>query len=273
MGGHILDQPLPNAHMEQLDPFLLIHHAVWHYPGAQRSRDLGIGGHPHRGFSPVTFVLQGDVRHQDSLGHDQVVEAGGTQWMNAGRGVTHSERPSARLAKDGGTQEIIQFWVNTPAKHKMDAAYYHAISKEETPVIEGHNHSIHIVAGTYKGQTGPAKTLSPMTLLRVHAEPDAEIRLTIPHDYNTLLYALDGELSINNQTASAKDLIWFNNNSDSVQVTAKRQTRFTLLAGEPIGEEIISYGPFVMNTQTQILEAIRDAQMGKMGILIENFDD
>lgn len=272
MGGHLIEQPLPNQFMEQLDPFLLVHHAEWKLKGNQRQQEVGIGGHPHRGFSPVTFVFKGDVRHQDSFGNDAVVKAGGTQWMHAGKGIVHSERPSKELAKKGGDQEIIQFWVNTPAKHKMEMPYYLPLSEEETPFIKGENHKIQIVAGEYDGIKGPAQTFSPMLLLRGEIEAMGSVKLEIPAHYNSLMYLLDGSLEVNGKRAKKKDLIWFDNDGETVQISANESTRMILLAGEPIGEKVTSYGPFVMNTQTEILEAMRDSQIGKMGVLIENFD-
>ncbi len=273
MGGHIIEQPLPNKQMEQLDPFLLIHHAEWELKGNQRQQEVGIGAHPHRGFSPVTFIFNGDVRHQDSFGNDAVVQAGGTQWMHAGRGITHSERPSKELAQEGGLQEIIQFWVNTPAKYKMEQPYYLPLSKEETPTIEGDNYQIQVVAGEYQGIKGPAKTFSPMLLLRGEIAATGTVDLEIPRHYNTLLYLLDGSLEVNGTTATKKDMVWFKNDGERLQISAKENTRFIILSGEPIGEEVTTYGPFVMNTQTEVMQAIRDSQMGKMGVLIENFDN
>ena len=272
MGGHLLEQPLPNAFLQQLDPFLLIHHAEWTFKGNQRQQEVGIGGHPHRGFSPVTFVFKGEVRHQDSFGHDAVVGAGGTQWMHAGKGIVHSERPSKELAENGGEQEIIQFWVNTPAKYKMERPYYLPLSKEETPSIKGQGYQLQVVAGTYQGHTGPAKTFSPMVLLRGKIEGGHDLEINLPVAYNSLLYLLDGQLEVNGRSAKRKDLIWFANDGEVVRLKAAEDTRFIVLSGEPIGEKVKSYGPFVMNTQTEIMEAIRDSQMGKMGVLIESFD-
>lgn len=272
MGGHLLEQPLPNAFMQQLDPFLLIHHAEWTFSGNQRQKEVGIGGHPHRGFSPVTFVFKGAVRHQDSFGHDAVVGAGGTQWMHAGKGIVHSERPSKELAEKGGEQEIIQFWVNTPAKYKMERPYYLPLTKEETPSIEGPGYELQVVAGKYQGITGPAKTFSPMVLLRGKVEHGKVLEISLPAAYNSLLYLLDGELAVNGRTAKRKDLVWFANDGEIVNLKANEDTRFIVLSGAPIGEKVSSYGPFVMNSQTEIMEAIRDSQMGKMGVLIESFE-
>ena len=272
MGGHILEQPLPNAQMDHFDPFLLVHHAEWELKGNQRQQETGIGAHPHRGFSPVTFVFQGDIRHQDSFGNDAIVKAGGTQWMHAGKGITHSERPSAELAMKGGMQEIIQFWVNTPAKHKMEIPYYLPIAEEDSPKLKDDAYAIQIVAGEYKGLTGPAKTFSPMILMRGEISEGGNIDLEFPDHYNTLIYLLDGALEINGSSANKKDLVTFNNDGSLLDISAKENTRFIILSGEPIGEVVKTYGPFVMNTQTEILEAIRDSQKGKMGILIEAFN-
>ncbi len=272
MGGHIIEQPLPNKFMNDLDPFLLVHHAEWELKGNQKQQEVGIGGHPHRGFSPVTFVFQGDVRHRDSFGNDAVVKAGGTQWMHAGKGITHSERPSAELAEKGGMQEIIQFWVNTPAKYKMEVPYYLPLSEEDSPVIKGKGYKVQIVAGEYKGLKGPAKTFSPMLLLRGEIQAGHEAEFNIPPHFNTLMYLLDGALEVNDATSKKKDLVQLGNDGNMVKILANETTRFIILSGEPIDEKVTSYGPFVMNTQTEIMEAIRDAQMGKMGVLIEDFE-
>ncbi len=271
MGGHLLDQPLPAAGLDQIDPFLLIHH--WDHPvkPGLHQRDVGVGAHPHRGFSPVTFIFKGDVQHQDSLGNNTVVKAGGTQWMHAGRGITHSERPSKQLLEKGGDQEFIQFWVNTPAKHKMEQPYYLPLSDEATPKISVDKAEIAVVAGEYEGVKGPARTYSPQTLLRAKTETGAKLSLQLPSHYNTLIYLLDGEIAVDGQKAKAKDMIWFNNEEGSIELEVHSTSRFIVLSGEPIGEEVSHYGPFVMNTQTEVMQALRDAQMGKMGVLIEEF--
>lgn len=271
MGGHIIEQPLPNQVLHQLDPFLLIHHAGGELQGNQRQEEVGLGGHPHRGFSPVTFIFQGDIHHRDSLGNDAVVQAGGTQWMHAGKGIIHSERPSAKLAQQGGKQEIIQFWVNTPAQYKMESPYYLPLSEEDTPKLEGEQYSIQVVAGEYQGIKGPAKTFSPMLLMRGHIETNGLVELNIPNHFNTLLYLLDGELTINGTDTKRKELVWFDTDRERITISANADTRFILLSGKPIGEQVVSYGPFVMNTQAEIIAAMQDAQTGKMGVLTEHF--
>lgn len=272
MGGNLIDQPLPNAEMENLDPFLLIHH--WHnrLPGGQRPQEVGVGPHPHCGFSPVTFIFKGAVEHRDSLGEKATVEAGGTQWMFAGRGITHSERFPREMTENGGELEFIQFWVNAPAAYKRAAPYYQPISQKETPLVEENGSKVWVVSGLYKGKKGAAPTYSPQLLLRGEIRKDSILEVPIPASFNGLIYVLEGGLKIDGHTVLTKDMAVLNNDGDTVTMTATADSRFIILSGEPINEPIAQYGPFVMNNQTEIMQAIRDAQIGKMGILIEDFD-
>jgi len=271
MGGIILDQPLPNQSMDQLDPFLLIHHWDDVLKGNQKQNDAGVGPHPHRGFSPVTLIFKGGVHHRDSRGNNSIVMAGGTQWMFAGMGITHSERPYKELAEKGGEFELIQFWLNVPAKNKMEQPVYTAITKEDTPVFTSEDEKVKvgIVSGRFKNLKGVVDHFLPVTVLRFDFEKEGEIEFEIPSKQNTLIYLLDGHAIINNEDVTSKDLVWFRNDGDDITIKAHQNTRAILLSGEPIGEEVVSYGPFVMNTHTEIMEAMRDAQMGKMGVLIE----
>ncbi|MDG2505671.1 MAG: pirin family protein [Crocinitomicaceae bacterium] len=273
MGGHLLDQPLPTKLVNLIDPFLLIHH--WDAPleTGKKQNELGVGPHPHRGFSPVTFIFEGSVRHQDSIGNTAVISEGGTQWMHAGNGIVHSERPGIDLVKNGGRQEFIQFWVNTPAKYKMEPPYYLPKTANDTPVIKKEMAQIAVVSGMFESIKGPAKTYSPQTLLRIQADKGASLKIPLPKTFNTLIYILNGTLIINSEQSGAKDMIWFNNDGGVLEISATTSTRFIVLAGEPIGEPIASYGPFVMNTQSEIQEALFDFQNGKMGELKESFED
>ena len=273
MGGIILDQPLPNKYLDQLDPFLLIHHWNDRLKGNQKQNEAGVGPHPHRGFSPVTLIFKGGVHHQDSRGNNSIVMEGGTQWMFAGLGITHSERPYKELAEEGGEFEIIQFWVNVPAKNKMEQPNYKPITKEETPTFVSKDKKVQvgIVSGEFKNLKGIVETFTPITTLRMNFEKDGELSFKIPSTQNTLIYILNGTVKVNNEEAREKDFIRFNNDGEEISIKANETTRLILLAGEPIGEEVVSYGPFVMSTQTEIMEALRDAQMGKMGVLIEEF--
>lgn len=273
MGGHLLDQPLPFRSVDQIDPFLLIHH--WDKPikAGGNQKELGVGPHPHRGFSPVTFIFKGSVRHQDSIGNNVVVSDGGTQWMHAGNGIIHSERPGIDLVLNGGEQEFIQFWVNTPAKHKMEAPYYLPLSAEQTPKIKLENTSIGVVAGSFMGILGPAKTYSPQTLLRIDATSACSIELPLPKHYNTVLYLLKGSLTVENEKVPSKTMIWYKNDGDVLSINISEASQFIILSGEPIGEPVVSYGPFVMNDNEELQQAVSDFQNGKMGDLVESFEE
>ncbi len=274
MGGLPVRQPLPTQHVDQVDPFLLLHHARLVVKAGTDFKNAGVGPHPHRGFSPVTFVFEGSVHHRDSRGNSGVVGEGGVQWMDAGMGIIHSERPSEALAKRGGHQEIIQLWVNTPASHKMDQPYYLALKKEDMPQFtptkgEGY---IQLVSGEMNGAKGKVNTQLPLLSAMGKLQTGAEHMFEVPEGRNTLLYLLDGELSIFGHGLVEKhQLVVFENAGSEIEVKAKKDTRFLLLSGEPISEPLATHGPFVMNNQTQIMEAMRDYQMGKMGMLVEEF--
>jgi redox-sensitive bicupin YhaK (pirin superfamily) len=275
MGGIILDQSLPVNGVEQIDPFLLIHHWASKLPGGERERDLGVGPHPHRGFSPVTLIFKGAVHHRDSLGTKSIIRAGGAQWMNSGKGIVHSERPPKELAEGGGDFELIQFWANTPADRKMEPAKYQPLTAEKTPWITSEDGKVKagVVAGETLGKTGPIELMTPMLIMRFEIGKGGSMEIPIPKNFNALLYLLDGKAEINGaRHAGGKDLVWFKNDGESISFEGLEETRAILLAGEPINEPVATYGPFVMNNQTQIMEALRDYQMGKMGVLIEEFD-
>jgi redox-sensitive bicupin YhaK (pirin superfamily) len=275
MGGIYLDQPLPAAGIDQVDPFILLHHWNKKMDGGGQQKDHGVGPHPHRGFSPVTLIFKGGVHHQDSRGNNSIIMEGGTQWMNSGMGIVHSERPNKELAEKGGVFEIIQFWVNAPAKNKMDEPSYQPLSKEDTPRFKSEDKKtdIAVVAGEVHGIKGPILTNSPLIVLRLTIEKGSKTTIPLPEHFNTLLYQLDGALLVNgDRETTSKDMVWFKNDGNNISIKGMEDTRAILLAGEPIKEEITTYGPFVMNTQTEIMEAMRDYQMGKMGVLIEEFE-
>ncbi len=273
MGDIWLDQALPIDDVEQVDPFLLIHHWKTTFPGGQQQREVGVGPHPHRGFSPVTFIFEGGLHHRDSRGNDQVIYAGGTQWMHSGMGIIHSERPSKELAANGGDFEIIQFWVNVPEKRKMIQPSYQPLSHQQTPSVKlgSKGSSAGVVAGNIHDVKGPIKTESPLLILRFDLMASDQFDLEIPKDYNALLYTLDGSLQVNDQAVEAKSLLIFEKEPGQVKFRVNENTRAILLAGLPLSEPVSSYGPFVMNDQSGILHAMKDYQTGKMGVLIEDF--
>ena len=275
MGGIILDQSLPVNGIEQINPFLLIHHWADKMPGGQKEKEAGVGPHPHRGFSPVSLIFKGAVNHRDSLGTTSLIEAGGAQWMNSGKGIIHSERPPKELAENGGDFELIQFWANTPANRKMEPAKYQPLTAEDTPTITSKDGKVKagVVAGETLGKTGPIELMTPMLVMRFEIGIGGKMEVPIPKNFNATLYLLDGKVEINGERhAGGKDLVWFKNDGESITLEGLEETRAILLAGEPINEPLATYGPFVMNNQTEVMQALRDYQMGKMGVLIEEFD-
>lgn len=274
MGGILLDQPLPYRGVDQIDPFLLVHHWADKMKPDQDEKNQGVGPHPHRGFSPVTFIFKGDIHHRDSLSNSEIVRSGGTQWISSGKGIVHSERPSKAMAKSGGDFEIIQFWVNSPISKKMDPAFYKPLQEEQTPTVslDQGKIAVAVINGTFKDTKGAIEAPNPMLNLRLEFKKDGKLSIPIPTAYNAFIYLLDGSLTVNgDQAVAAKDLVWFQNDGAEISLQAKEGTRAILLSGLPLKEPVTSYGPFVMSNQTEIMEAVRDYQMGKMGVLIEEF--
>ena len=275
MGGIILDQALPHKKVEMIDPFLLVHHLEHKFDKGTVQSQAGVPPHPHRGFAPVSFVFKGGVHHRDSTEKSSVVYAGGTQWMHAGRGIVHSERPAKEVAEAGETWELIQFWVNAPAVHKMSAPEYVGLDKDSTPISCSADGKVEVavVAGQYDKLNGPIETLTPIMALRLTFDEEGEVEIPVPEAYNGFVYLLDGALTYNEETnLKSKDLAWLDNQGEIIKLKAKKNTRAILLAGVPINEPVATYGPFVMNDQAEIMQAMRDYQTGNMGSLNEVFE-
>lgn len=275
MGGILIDQPLPTYDVKQIDPFLLVHHLEKTFPGGQQQQETGVPPHPHRGFVPVTFVFQGGVHHRDSLGTSSVVGPGGTQWMHAGKGIVHSERPTAEVVEEGKVWELIQFWINLPTQEKLTEPRYIPLQAEDTPTISSDDDKVKIgiVSGVFGGKEGGIKAASPLLILRMDLKKGGKTTIPIPADYNAFIYQLDGQLKINGERATkAKDMTWFSNDGEHVSIEATEDTRLILLSGQPLAEPLATYGPFVMNNDDELSEAIQDFRSGKMGQLEEQFD-
>ena len=273
MEGMSVRQPFPTLKMQQLDPFLLLHHADNILAPDIRPEHAGVGPHPHRGFSPVTFIFTGGVHHRDSRGNDSVVYAGGVQWMNAGMGLMHSERPPVNIQEIGGRQEIIQLWINTPAKYKMDQPEYFSLPEDRLPkfVTPDGRVSMSVIAGELMGKKGVVPTKSPVNAATMEIIKGSKIEIPIPLDHNAFLYVLSGEINIGGYGLTEPlNAAIFANDGEGIGVEAREDARMLLMSGLPLNEKVVSHGPFVMNTETQILEAMRDYQKGKMGILIED---
>ena len=275
MGGIILDQALPLREVDQIDPILLIHHWKDDIKAGKHQSKVGVGPHPHRGFAPVTFIFQGAVHHRDSIGGNSVVHAGGTQWMDSGSGIVHSERPSVELAQNGGTFEIIQFWINVPSTKKMLPAAYKPLQANDTPMVLSDDKKVQtgVVSGEFKGVKGPIEGLHDYFLTRHMFENGGKEIISIPQNYNALIYVLNGELNLNDgDIISSKNMVWLNNDGEGITLEANTDARIVVLSGKPIAEPVVSYGPFVMNTEKEIMQAMEDYQTGKMGRLNEQFN-
>jgi quercetin 2,3-dioxygenase len=273
MGGLPVRQPLPTQKVQQIDPFLLLHHAEVSVPANSPTKYGGVGPHPHRGFSPVTFIFKGGVHHRDSRGNNSTIYAGGAQWMNAGMGIIHSERPPHDIHERGGRQEIIQLWINTPAKHKMDQPTYFPLAAENVPssVSEDGLVALKVFSGELAGLKGPIPSQANVNAATAELKKDGILTLELPASHNAFIYLLDGSLSVNGfGLVEALHLVHYNTDGEGIGLKALEDTRLLIMSGEPLNEEVVSHGPFVMNTQTQVLEAMRDCQMGKMGVLIED---
>ncbi|MEI7977753.1 MAG: pirin family protein [Bacteroidota bacterium] len=269
MGGHPLRQPLPNNYVENIGPLLLIHHHQSIIKESSKQNEVGVGPHPHTGFAPVTFIYKGNVNHRDSRGNNSVVEAGGIQWMNSGMGIVHSERPSVEFAANGSEQEIIQIWINSPAKFKKNQPEYFAINKEEIKVLSFENLEIKVTVGNYQNLIGFNKAQSDMVILDIVSSGKCKQVFTLNKGWEHAIYNLDKDILVNNETVKGSDLVIIDNDATEIEIEFNEPTRLLFFDMEAINEPIASYGPFVMNTQTEIMEAMRNYQMGKMGILIE----
>ncbi len=278
MGGFPIRQALPSANVEMLDPFLLLHHAKIDVAKDADLKNAGVGAHPHRGFSPVTFIFEGGVHHRDSRGNDHIVYAGGTQWMNAGMGVIHSERPPADIHALGSKQELIQLWINSPAKNKMDAPVYLPLTKEDTPTIvsEDGSTTIQVIAGSLAGLKGPIIPQSPINMFTIKIKAGATYFIPFEKTHQAFIYVLNGLVNLGETSDASKSLVNANymaildQDGEGININALEDSLILMGTGEPLNEPVASHGPFVMNNQTEIMEAFRDYQMGKMGVLIED---
>lgn len=271
MGPIRLRQPIPNGAIDQVDPFILLHH-YGPYAISEFNNPFDLGPHPHRGFEPITLLFKGEQLHRDSLGNEMLVKAGDVQWTTAGRGIIHAEGPTKEFVLKGGELEGIQLWLNLPASKKMMQAAYQHVKSEDMNVIENDdkNISLKIVAGEQQGMYGRIKTQTPVNVYMLHSKGEGELDIDIPQSHETIVYLLDGEIEINGEKYLKKgeqQMITFNQDGTYFKLKSISESNVIILSGEPIKEKVSQYGPYVMNTQTEIMEAMRDYQQGKMGFL------
>jgi redox-sensitive bicupin YhaK (pirin superfamily) len=264
MGETEIHQALPVNNVEQVSPFILLHH--FDFTREAGEHNFNIPPHPHRGFSPITFMYNGSIRHTDSLGNDMEIGDNEVQWINAGRGLIHSEKSGSKLVNEGGRMQGIQLWINTPKAHKMDAPSYQPITREQIPVIHFNGSHLHLVSGTYFGQTGPAR--SEVVTAMVSMEKNAALELELPSTHNIAVYVLEGDVKVNEEVQLPRyGFVSFAPGDGIVKLESGEASRLLLMAGVPLDEPLVTHGPFVMNSQTEILEAMRDYRENKMGFL------
>ena len=271
MGPIKLRQPIPTQDIELIDPFILLHH-YGPYPISEFNNPYDLGPHPHRGFEPITFLIQGEQLHRDSLGNQSVVRAGDVQWTTAGRGIVHAEAPTKEFLKKGGELEGIQLWLNLPAQKKMIPANYQHVKNEEFLVVASPDQKVlvQVIAGELYGTNGRIATQTSVNAYMIDIEAGGQYSIPVSKEHQSLLYLLEGEATINaSQTLALNQdqLVWFHQDGDGFSIEGKAKSKLLFLSGTPLEEPISSYGPYVMNTQTEIMEAMRDYQSGKMGFL------
>jgi len=221
----------------------------------------------------VTFVVEGEVHHRDSRGNNQIAKKGEVQWMNAGAGIIHSERPSQQLVDSGGHQEIIQLWINSPAASKMKPAHYQFLSKENKVEFSSEDNLINnsLITGSYNDFRGNLNGESELLIIWAKGQDGGTEKYTISASHNSMLYLIKGNIQLKNYgLVEGKNLVVFDSEGTDIELTVKEDAEYLLLTGAPLNEKMVQQGPFVMNSDTEILEAMRDYQMGKMGILIED---
>ncbi len=251
---------------EQLSPFLLMDYAgPKHFEPSSRRR--GVGAHPHRGFETVTIVYHGEVSHRDTTGAGGTISTGDVQWMTAGVGVLHEEYHSPDYARTGGPFEMIQLWVNLPAKDKMTDPGYQGIRDDQIPRIPLPDDagSLRLITGRYGDQAGAARTFSPMNVWDLRLNAGGTSTFELPAEHTTALFVLHGGIRIDNQTVGAAELGVMENAGSKLVFEAVEDSVVLLLSGKPLNEPIVGHGPFVMNTREEIEQAMRDFSNGRFG--------
>ncbi len=266
-GFHVRNMFPSNNLGQRLSPFILLDLAgPTFYPGTDTPR--GVGEHPHRGFETVTLVYQGKVSHRDSGGNAGLIGPGDVQWMTAASGVVHEEKHEREFAKEGGTLQMAQLWVNLPKKDKMSPPSYQDIGARQIPSVAVDGGEVRVIAGEYGDTRGPAKTFTPVNFWDVRLSGGHEIDLKVPAGQNTGVVVFEGRASVNgSDEIQDAQMVWLDTNGELVSIKAVEDSKLLLLSGTPLDEPIASHGPFVMNTEAEIHQAIKDYQSGKMGHL------
>jgi redox-sensitive bicupin YhaK (pirin superfamily) len=263
-GGFTVRRPFPTAQLDQIDPFLLLDEMgpAEYAPGEA----VGAPSHPHRGFETVTYMLSGSMVHEDSTGTKAVIKKGGVQWMTAGSGVIHSELPTDDMMKLGGRMHGFQLWVNLPAAQKMIDPRYQGYEAEEMATVQlangGH---IRVVAGVVHGAKGPVETTSPMTYAHAVLEVGDVVEWLPEEGHTALIHVFDGEARVNESTSVSGEMVVLQRTAGLVRVEATTSAaQILIMGGLPLGEPMVRYGPFVMNTKQEIITAVEEYNDGKL---------
>ena len=267
--GHLVAYHFNELSFEEFDPFLMLaHHGRQEFQ--PHNQGLPFAPHPHRGFETVTFIFEGDVMHHDSLGTTSIIKEGGVQWMTAARGIVHTEDTSKEFKEKGGMLDIAQLWINLPARLKMSPMKYQGISKEDIPVVkyDSDKVALHVISGDWDGTKGPVDSVTDIAMATIDMKPGGHYKTEVDTKRNILLYILSGDVLINGQAISGRALVLFDDDETGIEIEAQTDVRMIFGTGVPYREKIAAYGPFVMNNTTEIMEAQRDYQMGKMGVLV-----
>ena len=260
-GGYRLD-------MKRMDPFIMLdYNSKFHFSGTDTPR--GVGVHPHRGFETVTIAYQGRVEHGDSAGGGGIIGEGDVQWMTAASGILHKEFHETEWAKHGGIFQMVQLWVNLPAKDKMSPPKYQAIKNSEMKKVDlGENGFVELIAGDYQNEKGPASTFSPVNLMNAKLKKGGKADFSFPALFNTAALVIEGNILVNGEEKVPTDnFVLFKNEGEDFTIESTEDAVVLIISGEPLNEPIFPHGPFVMNTREEIIQAFEDFNTGKFGYL------
>jgi redox-sensitive bicupin YhaK (pirin superfamily) len=261
-------RPLPGPGIEMLDPFLFLnHHGPQTYP--PRNRGLPFGPHPHRGFETVTFILEGELAHRDSGGHESVIRAGGVQWMTAGSGLVHAEVSTDDFRRRGGALEILQLWVNLPARLKLTPPHYVGLQRDDIPAFQADDGraTVNLIAGEWDGHAAPLQSLGDVTMTTIALTAGARLSLPVAPGRAVFLYVARGAVEVAGTAAAAFTLVELDDAGDTVALAASADALVLFGHAPPLREPVASHGPFVMNTREEIIQAIEDYRAGKFGFM------
>ncbi|ROI09003.1 pirin family protein [Chryseobacterium sp. H3056] len=254
--------------MQRMDPFLMLdYNSKYHFGPTSTPR--GVGVHPHRGFETVTIAYQGRVEHGDSAGGGGIIGEGDVQWMTAASGVLHKEFHETEWAKEGGIFQMVQLWVNLPAKNKMSKPKYQAIKNAEMKIVDlDENGFVEVIAGDFNGEKGPATTFTPVNLMNAKLKKGGKATFSFPENFNTGALVIEGNMLVNGQENVPTDhFVLFENEGEEFTIEATEDSVILILSGEPLHETIVAHGPFVMNSKAEIMQAFDDFNTGKFGFL------